>query len=185
MTAGGIDPPEARREPAPAGTWRGLYGLVALGLGLRLAVAFASDSVHHPDEVFQYAEQAHRLVFRYGVIPWEYRFGARSWLLPLFISGPLEAARLLRLDDPAYYIPLVKIVFCLLSVTLVVSVYRIGRNPSPRPSAGLRQCSPASGTSCSTLRRGPWPTSSRRTSSCSPSPAPRSAPDARAPSSSA
>jgi hypothetical protein len=91
-----MGPPEARREPAPAGTWRGLYGLVALGLGLRLAVAFASDSVHHPDEVFQYAEQAHRLVFRYGVIPWEYRFGARSWLLPLFISGPLEAARLLR-----------------------------------------------------------------------------------------
>ena len=128
MTAGGMDPPEARREPAPAGAWRGLYGLVALGLGLRLAVAFASESVHHPDEVFQYSEQAHRLVFHYGVIPWEYRFGARSWLLPLFISGPLEASRLLRLDDPAYYIPLVKIVFCLLSVSLIVSVYRIGRN---------------------------------------------------------
>ena len=88
----------------------------------------ASESIHHPDELFQYLEQAHRVVFHYGAIPWEFRFGARSWLLALGISAPLGAARLLGLDEPEFYIPLIKLVFSLLSVSLIVSAYRIGRN---------------------------------------------------------
>ena len=59
---------------------------------------------------------------------WEFRFGARSWLLALGISAPLGAARLLGLDEPEFYIPLIKLVFSLLSVSLIVSAYRIGRN---------------------------------------------------------
>ena len=108
--------------------WRGLYGLMALGFALRLSFAFASQNIHHPDEVFQYLEQAHRLVFGYGVIPWEYRFGTRSWLLPLLIAAPLRLCQLLGLGHPAIYIPLVKGLFCLLSLSLIWSAYRIGRN---------------------------------------------------------
>jgi hypothetical protein len=128
VTPARLAAPVAHREQVPAGTWWGLYPLLAVGLGLRVAVGFASESIYHPDEVFQYLEQAHRLVFRYGVIPWEFRFGARSWLLALFISWPLHAARVLGLDDPTFYVPLVKLVFCLVSLSLIVSAYRIGRN---------------------------------------------------------
>jgi hypothetical protein len=35
-----------------------------------------------PDEIYQSVEQAHRLAFGYGFIPWEFQDGARSWLFP-------------------------------------------------------------------------------------------------------
>jgi hypothetical protein len=31
---------------------------------------------------FSVTEQAHRLVFGYGLVPWEFQLGMRSWLLP-------------------------------------------------------------------------------------------------------
>ena len=126
-------PPDRTPLPGAAGSgvavpWPGLCALVLVGLALRLAFALASQNLHHPDETFQYLEQAHRAVFGYGLVPWEYRFGTRSWLLPLGISAPLLLSKLLHLDDPAVYVPLVKSLFCVLSVTLIVSCYRIGRN---------------------------------------------------------
>src|SRR3546814_14871069 len=48
-------------------------GIMVLGIVLRIAATWPM-SMHHPDEVIQYLEQAHRLVFGYGVIPWEYRY---------------------------------------------------------------------------------------------------------------
>jgi hypothetical protein len=108
--------------------WPALRWLVAAGVALRLAFAAASESIHHPDEVFQYLEQAHRLVFGYGLVPWEFRFGARSWLLPLVISAPLALSKLLRVDDPAVYTLLVEGLFGALSAWLIVSAYRVGRN---------------------------------------------------------
>ncbi len=35
-----------------------------------------------PDEIFQSVEQAHRLAFGYGMLPWEFVDGARSWIFP-------------------------------------------------------------------------------------------------------
>jgi hypothetical protein len=101
--------------------------MVLAGLLVRLAFASVTDHTYHPDEVFQYLEPAHRLVFGYGIIPWEYRFGTRSWLLPLFIAGPLSLCKLLHVDHPAVYVPLIKGLFCLLSVSLVFAGYTIGR----------------------------------------------------------
>ena len=75
-----------------------------VGLGLILIVAFllriyfalAFPNIHHPDEVFQYLEQAHRLVFKYGVIPWEYREATRSWIVPGFLGGLLKLTDTLK-----------------------------------------------------------------------------------------
>jgi GPI mannosyltransferase 3 len=118
--------------PAPdrpsAGTWPGLGVVVVVGLALRLAFAFVATNLHHPDELFQYLEPAHRLVFGYGLVPWEYRFGTRSWLLPLVLSGPLYLVKLVHADDPALYAFVIKSLLCVLAVSLVVSCYRIGRN---------------------------------------------------------
>src|SRR3546814_19543031 len=61
-------------------------GIMVLGIVLRIAATWPM-SMHHPDEVIQYLEQAHRLVFGYGVITWEYRYGMRQWLLPLLQIG--------------------------------------------------------------------------------------------------
>ncbi len=101
--------------------------LLLVGLLLRLFVAFVSEQFHHPDEIFNYLEQAHRLVFGYGHIPWEYRFGYRSWVLPGLISGVLWLCKTLQIDQPTIYIPLVKAVSCIIASSLIYSVYLIGR----------------------------------------------------------
>ncbi len=114
--------------PSVSRYWQGIYWLALAGLLLRFAFALVSDNVHHPDEIFQYLEPAHRLVFGYGIIPWEYRFGTRSWLIPFVISAPLYVCKILHIDDPALYIPLIKFIFCLASTSLIFSGYAIGRS---------------------------------------------------------
>ena len=43
-------------------------------------------NMNWPDEIFQSVEQAHRLVFGNGLIPWEYRDGLRSYIFPGLLS---------------------------------------------------------------------------------------------------
>jgi hypothetical protein len=108
--------------------WPYIHGVAAIGLCLRLAVALFSDQIYYSDEIFQYLEQAHRMVFGYGYIPWEYRFGLRSLLLPIALSMPLRLLQVLQLDSPDIYIPLIKVSLCLLSLSLIYGLYCLGRN---------------------------------------------------------
>jgi phosphatidylinositol glycan class B len=105
-----------------------LHAIAAAALALRLVVAWRSEHIAHPDEVIQYLEQAHRLVYGYGIVPWEYRFARRNWLLPGTLAGLLEAFRLLGLDRPAAYMPALKGLFAILSVSLVYAANAIGRH---------------------------------------------------------
>src|SRR5260370_27322017 len=59
-----------------------LLFICAIAITLRLYFAFLSPNIAHPDEIFQNQEQAHRLVYGYGIVPWEFREGVRSWILP-------------------------------------------------------------------------------------------------------
>ena len=101
--------------------------LLTLAFATRLAVGLATDSVLYPDEVFQYLEQAHRLVFGPGMIPWEYEYGIRSWVVPLGIAALLKPLQLLGLDTPQVYQPVVKASLCAISLALPYSVYRLAR----------------------------------------------------------
>ncbi|MGY6213788.1 hypothetical protein ACW73L_01405 [Methylolobus aquaticus] len=98
------------------------------GFVARAAVALVSENILWPDEIFQYLEQGHRAVFGYGYIPWEFRYAARSWLLPGFIAFWLWLCKTAQLDAPSFYVPFIKLVFCALSTTLIFSAYRTGRN---------------------------------------------------------
>ena len=83
------DAPRRRTAAARRSAVRSpLAWLLLLAAILRVAAAWDAG-VHHPDEVFQYLEQAHRLVFGYGYVPWEYRDGMRSWLVPWLLAGPM------------------------------------------------------------------------------------------------
>ncbi len=97
------------------------------GLLIRIFIAFSSNQIHHPDEIFQYLEQAHRIVFGYSYIPWEYRFGIRSWILPGFISTFLYGFKFLNIDEPVLYINFVKLIFCCISISLVYSTYIVAK----------------------------------------------------------
>ena len=82
----------ARAEVVTSGTRRLpllFWTILAIGLALRVA-AFNPYAAHHPDESIQYLEQAHRIVFGYGVVPWEFRYFIRSWLIPLALAQPLQ-----------------------------------------------------------------------------------------------
>jgi phosphatidylinositol glycan class B len=64
-----------------------LAAICALALVLRMAVAILFPGFEHPDEVFQMLEQAHRVAFGNGFIPWEFDEGVRSY----FFVGILAA----------------------------------------------------------------------------------------------
>jgi hypothetical protein len=76
--------------------------IVAFAFGLRLAMWFAFPNQLWPDEHYQSLEQAHRVVFGYGVVPWEFREGTRSWLLPGVLAGVMAATSLATSSVMAY-----------------------------------------------------------------------------------
>jgi GPI mannosyltransferase 3 len=122
---------------SPKAWWSKLHWLAWLGVLVRIGMVLISDRIHHPDEILQYLEQAHRLEFGYGIIPWEYRHGIRSWLLPGLLAGLLSVFHHLHLDDPNLYIPTIKILFCLISISLIYATYIIVRTIASEPAARL------------------------------------------------
>ncbi len=114
-------------RPAAAGTWTYLPLVLLAALLLRVLVAFSSNSMAHPDEMFQYLEQAHRLAFGHGLVPWEYTYGIRSWLIPGFIAAILSLFDQAGLRGPDYYIRGVEVAFCVISLSLPYFVYRVGQ----------------------------------------------------------
>lgn len=97
-----------------------LFIIIAVALLLRLYFAISFPNIHQADEVFQYLEQAHRLVFGYGVIPWEYREGIRSWVVPGFLAGILKIADSLGMFQPETYLFLVAAALSALSLSVVI-----------------------------------------------------------------
>jgi hypothetical protein len=114
----------AQVEAAP---WRGIHVVALVALIARLAFALSNDQFHHPDEIFQYLEQGHRLAFGYGSVPWEFRHGLRSLAIPAFVSLWLLLCKALHLGEPEVYVRVVRAVFCLISISLVYASYLAGR----------------------------------------------------------
>ncbi len=78
--------------------------IYTLALTVRLLPVFVHPSLNYPDEIFQSTEQAHRLVYGTGLVPWEFVYGTRSWFLPGILAGLMEVTRLFG-QGPAYYLP--------------------------------------------------------------------------------
>ncbi len=103
-----------------------LFGAtLAIALILRV-VAALTPAIHHSDEIGQYLDQAHKIVFGYGTTPWEYRLGMRTWLVPLLLSGPMALGNLIAPDTPLYLI-LPKIACALVSLPILWACWCFGR----------------------------------------------------------
>ena len=109
-------------------TWKHLPLVLALAFLARAAVALSGDFSLHPDEIFQYLEPAHRLVFGNGITYWEYFYGARSWLVPGFVAGVLKLFDLVGLGDPRWYVGGVELVFCAVSLAIPAGMYLAARS---------------------------------------------------------
>lgn len=98
--------------------------VVLVGIVLRIA-AFSTFALHHPDEALQYIEQAHRLVFGTGLVPWEYRIGMRSWIVPLLLAGPMELGKALA-PGSLLYLTLARIAAAIVAFAPVIAAWSIG-----------------------------------------------------------
>ncbi|QJU57064.1 hypothetical protein HL653_04015 [Sphingomonas sp. AP4-R1] len=94
-----------------------LWIVIAVALLLRLPLVFW-ELFHHPDEAWQYLEPAHGLVTGWTIVPWEYRVGIRTWLIPTFLTGPIAAGKLLWPESLHYLLPL-RVMMTLLSLVIV------------------------------------------------------------------
>lgn len=76
--------------------------ILAVAFAVRVLIAYAMPSQCWPDEIFQSLEQAHRVVFGRGVIPWEFQEGTRSWLFPGVLAGVMKAVSWVSSSPMAY-----------------------------------------------------------------------------------
>lgn len=109
-----------------------LFGSLALGFLLRARIVFSDDGINWPDEIYQSFEPAHRLVFGHGLVAWEFLEGARTWAVPGFVAVWLALCKLVGADSPSTYIPVVKLVFSVLSLVAALGVYRLARGLGAR-----------------------------------------------------
>ena len=104
-----------------------VWQVLLLAFAARVAVGLANDGVLHPDEVMQYLEQAHRLVFGAGMVPWEYEYGLRPWVVSLALAVPLRVLELVGMDTPAVYQPVLEAVLSAASLAVPYAAYRVAR----------------------------------------------------------
>jgi phosphatidylinositol glycan class B len=98
---------------------------IAAAAILRGWLSWYDHSVYWPDEIHQSLEQAHRAVFGYGLVPWEFRDGARSWFFPGTIAAIWQAASLLGVDSSLTLVMLARLCMVACSVVAIVFAARL------------------------------------------------------------
>jgi hypothetical protein len=132
-------------SPAPMTRpdWLWLSAFCLLGLLIRLAVAWTLPGFVHPDEIFQYDEQAHRLLHGTGLVPWEFLTGARSWLLPALLAAVMWAAGLVT-SAPDAVLGVIATVMAAAFVPTIAVAFLWGRRAAGLAggiaAAGLNAC---------------------------------------------
>jgi hypothetical protein len=110
--------------------------LLASAFALRIGLAVSLPNICYPDEIFQTLEPAHRLVYGYGVISWEWRLGIRSWVFPTFLACVMRATQWMGAASSGYLLG-TQTVLSLLSLVTVWFGYAWARRASETPAAVL------------------------------------------------
>jgi hypothetical protein len=92
-----------------------------------------------PDEIYQSLEMAHRLVFKFGFLPWEFQDGARSWVFPGLLSPALAVASLARgsVEAPVLFARSAMAAVSLVSLWLTMRLAGRLRGPKAAALAGI------------------------------------------------
>ena len=106
-----------------------LLGILLIGLILRVGAAVRLPSIHWPDEIFQAQEPAHRLAYGYGIMTWEWRRGARSWVFPTFLAGVMRATAWMGAGSKGYEWGIAA-VLSLISLTIIWFAFAWNRRAS-------------------------------------------------------
>ena len=102
------------------------YFLLILGILINLFIALLPPNFFHPDEVYQTLEIAHRIVYKYGIVSWEWQVGSfktnsnpsgygpiRSLFTPLIFATIFVFGEGLKLNYWTETLPLIRIVMIL------------------------------------------------------------------------
>jgi len=89
-----------------------------LGLFLRVGAAVRFSNATYTDEILETQEPAHRLAYGYGVVAWEWRQGARSWVFPAFLAGVMRSTDWMGSGSAGYQRGMI-IVLSLISLTTI------------------------------------------------------------------
>jgi len=95
-----------------------LLGFMVIGLFLRVGTAVKFPNVAHTDEILELQEPAHHLAYGYGVVAWEWRRGARSWVFPAFLAAVMRSTDWIATGSTGYQTGMV-IVLSLISLTTI------------------------------------------------------------------
>jgi len=95
-----------------------LLAFLLIGMFLRVGAAIRFPTVDSPDEVLETQEPAHHLAYGYGVVCWEWRKGARSWVFPAFLAGVMRTTDWMGPGSTGYRWG-ITIVLSLISLTTV------------------------------------------------------------------
>ncbi|HEX6246142.1 MAG TPA: hypothetical protein VFZ61_34700 [Polyangiales bacterium] len=113
----------ASRAPAAALI---LAGSLIAGSAARVWLALHDDGIFWADEVFQSLEPAHRLVFGYGKVAWEFEQGARNWAYPAMIAAVFQLGSRLG-SAPSAYLTLLRLLLCVVAAATAGGVYFLAR----------------------------------------------------------
>jgi phosphatidylinositol glycan class B len=125
-----------RRGVPPAWTIA-LAGVVAGSAVVRLRYGLHEHGIYWPDEIYQSIEQAHRLVYGYGLVPWEWVVGARSWAFPGLLGAVLWAGKAVGLSDPDQYLTLVRVTFVAVAGATTLGVFVLARSLGASHAAAI------------------------------------------------
>ena len=130
MLASQADRPERDRQ------FQQLAALLLTAAALpRFWAAWVDQGLFWPDEIFQGIEQAHRVVFGYGIVPWEFRAGARSWVFPGVLAVLLKLGDVIGLHSGRSLVLLAKTTMALVSLSGIYLSMRIAYQLAGRQAA--------------------------------------------------
>ncbi|XP_018333456.1 GPI mannosyltransferase 3 isoform X2 [Agrilus planipennis] len=91
---------------------------------IRLLSVYIVKTWFVPDEYWQSLEVAHRLVFNYGYLTWEWTLGIRSYVYPLLIAILYKILQVLSVDFPTAIVMGPRILQAVLSAYSDLCLYR-------------------------------------------------------------
>ena len=100
----------------------------ALFAAVRILFAVATRTTHVPDETWQSAEIAHKIVFGYGYETWEWAQGLRTFLYPMLFVPPMYLLKLMGMDGTGALVVLPRITQGLISAVGDLYMFRLTTN---------------------------------------------------------
>jgi hypothetical protein len=106
-------------------------------LPIRAWAAVSDQGLFWPDEIYQSLEQAHRVAFGTGLVPWEFEKGARSWLFPGLIAGFWKVLAAVGVRDTLTLIVLAKLMVVAVGLVGIAASMRLAHRLGGLPAALL------------------------------------------------